>query len=66
MSAVDILTSKYGLMMEVKDVAAELKLSRATVRELCRSGVIKAVRFEGTRKWLVPVSSLAELPGMGE
>jgi excisionase family DNA binding protein len=46
--------------LTIAEVMARLRVSRPTVRRHIRRGTLRAVRFRGGRRVLIPVDALAE------
>ncbi len=51
------------VVMTVKEAAECLKLSEFTVRKLCRTGKIAAVKYPGGRMWRIPKAELKKYMG---
>jgi len=50
-------------VMTVKEAAECLKLSEFTVRKLCRTGQIAAVKYPGGKMWRIPRTELQKYMG---
>ena len=50
-------------LLTVKEVAECLKISEFTVRKLCRTGKITAVKYPGGLMWRIPTSELKKFVG---
>jgi excisionase family DNA binding protein len=48
-------------LMTVKEAAEYLKLSEFTVRKLCRTGKITAVKYPGAKMWRIPRMELEKM-----
>jgi len=55
--------SMNDTVMTVKEAAECLKLSEFTVRKLCRTGQIAAVKYPGGKMWRIPRTELQKYMG---
>lgn len=52
-------------MMTTQEVANHFKAQQSDVAYWCRTGLIKAVRRDGTRRWMIPASEVTRLEREG-
>jgi excisionase family DNA binding protein len=53
----------HETLLTVREVAEYLKISEFTVRKLCRTGKITAVKYPGGSMWRIPASELKKFVG---
>lgn len=55
------ITAASNKLFNTEELAVILNVSEKTVRAMCRSGVIRAIKLPGGRTWRVPEDEVARL-----